>query len=113
MSARPRPWPLPGVDDGDRHLGLVGAAAPPIPLRHADDLVAVEDDEGLVVAVVDQGEVLRDQRGRVGHEREEPLVEALAGQALVGPGDGGQIVRADRPQRQVRERLPAVHRPAP
>ena len=88
--------PLVGVDDGERHLGLV-MPAPAVVATDGDDLVAEHGDEGHAVAAVDVDETVDLGIGQARLHREEPVVDARRRQPAVEGDKPVGVVGADRP----------------
>ena len=96
---RPEAPPLPGVDDGD---GRLGHAGPPREAHEAGDADAlarlrVQGDQGLVVAVVDLGQVVEHLVAQLRHGDEEALVARLGTEPLEPGAEQVAVLRLDRP----------------
>ncbi len=112
---RAEPAPLVGVLDDDRDLGVVGARVAGV-AAHAHDLVAQDRDDRGALVVVHGREALDVARRQRADHGEEPVVDALRGQAPVeraqplgvGGRDGTDVHRAAVGQHDVGLPVPGV-----
>jgi hypothetical protein len=95
--------PLPGVDDGDGHLGLVRLPWVTDEPGHPHQLPGAGQhrDQSFVVAVIDCGEQGQGPPGQTGFGGEEPPVARGLAELPVRLGEAGRVIAAQCPDQHL------------